>query len=143
METTAQEIFDTVYHHFITNNEPRSVDDHGACKYRDCEGHKCAVGVVVTDEECTGWDNLRITQSDGVSLSKHSLDWLTPSNIVSTAYRPHVTALNTKGKLPERLKPHVRLLSALQTIHDYDRITEEKFKLIASHFDLAMPIRSE
>lgn len=54
---TAQEIFNAVWKHLVTDNAPKSVRKDGeACQYRGADGAKCAVGILVTDEECEGWD---------------------------------------------------------------------------------------
>jgi hypothetical protein len=46
----AQEIFDTVVTHLLTQNE-QSVGMDGECLYRGPGGLKCAVGALITDDE--------------------------------------------------------------------------------------------
>lgn len=55
---TRQEIFNIVWDHLITKDAPKSeVTTAGAkrCAYRGYSGAKCAVGALVTDEECADW----------------------------------------------------------------------------------------
>lgn len=83
----AQEIFDTVVTH-LRGMPHRSMDGVKRA-YRGNGGLKCAVGVIIRDEEYSsdmeGWD---------------------------------VFDLYYHGMLPERLIPHVRLLLDLQELHD-------------------------
>ncbi len=52
---TAQEIFDRVWNHFITEKQPLSfrIDMFGdrGCMYRDAHGNRCAIGVLIPDEQ--------------------------------------------------------------------------------------------
>lgn len=53
---TKQEIFDTVWDWFITQNQPYSVAKDELtgmtkCKYRGPNGEKCAAGIFITDDE--------------------------------------------------------------------------------------------
>lgn len=111
---TAQEIFDLVWDHFVTRKQPLSVGDQGDCLYRGPHGTKCAVGILVSDEECTGWDDVMIG----------------------------VYTLAAKGQLPSRLIPHKNLLVALQDAHDSARIygnLEERLRDLAKRFSLRIP----
>jgi len=65
------------------------VDVRGVCVYRGKNGTKCAVGCLITDEEYK-------REMEGND----------------------VTALNRLGLLPERLIPHLELLSEMQAVHD-------------------------
>ena len=137
---TAQEIFDTVYHHFITNKQPRSTNTFGGCQYRGPNGTKCAVGVLLTDDECAGWDDLKFLTSDnGIYMTTLGLDWM--SSVISSGdFKPNVTYFATMGVLPDRLKPHLALISALQCVHDYNTLlTHDSFKQVSNHFSLAIP----
>jgi hypothetical protein len=85
----AQEIFETVWNHFVVGGAALSKDPFdNACYYRAPDGRKCAVGVLVTDEECRyfGFSSVR--------------------------------TLDIDKKLPARLRPHVDMLVRLQTMHD-------------------------
>lgn len=67
----------------------RPAQVEGSCKYRTPSGLKCAAGCLITDCE----------------------------------YKPEMEGLGVEslcvsGDLPERLKPHVKLLSVLQRVHD-------------------------
>lgn len=66
----------------------RSIGPKGGCKYRGEGGLKCAVGWLLTDEEAAGVEG-------------------------DSAF-----CLMTKGRLPDRLVPHVSLLEYLQEAHD-------------------------
>lgn len=86
---TAQEIFDTVAAHL--RGMPQRSSKGVSCLYRGPNGLKCAVGCLITDEEY-----------------KEEMDYGSSS----------VARLLTQGLLPERLVPHVNLLSHLQHVHD-------------------------
>lgn len=84
---TAQEIFDLVWDHLITKESPKSMKGY-ECMYRGPNGTKCAVGALVTDDECKFWGSL-------------------------SARRLHADKL-----LPKRLQEHLVLLQDLQAAHD-------------------------
>lgn len=89
---SAQEIFAKVYTHFVTNNQPRSMDAGGTlCMYRGEGGAKCALGVLIEDDE----------YDEKMEGADHG-----------------VTFLFDHGMLPARLVPHVRLIQSLQRLHD-------------------------
>lgn len=46
---TAQDIFDTVATHLLTQGK-RSVNEAGGCAYRGVNGQMCAIGVLIPDE---------------------------------------------------------------------------------------------
>lgn len=49
-EATAQEVFDQVKNHLITQNE-QSVNSDGLCVYRNVDGLSCAAGCLISEEE--------------------------------------------------------------------------------------------
>ena len=51
-EHTAQEVFDVCALHLLTQNK-RAVGSGGDCVYRSPCGLKCAIGVLISDEEYT------------------------------------------------------------------------------------------
>jgi hypothetical protein len=51
---TAQELFDTVATHLITQNK-QSLSPDGVCKYRGAGGLKCAIGVLIPDDKYKTW----------------------------------------------------------------------------------------
>jgi len=62
---TAQDVFETVARHLLTQNKKSTQDGH--CCYRGEYGTKCAAGVLIPDERydpkmdsrnSTGWDNI-------------------------------------------------------------------------------------
>jgi hypothetical protein len=89
----AQEIFDTVAKHLAAQGRPAHKGPSSrACAYRAHDGLKCAVGVLILDEEYDpDWDQNTKT----------------------------VTELAAMGKLPTRLMEHCELLGKLQDAHDY------------------------
>lgn len=96
---TQQEIFDTVVRH-LAMMPKRSIHPiitdgrhNPACAYRGVGGLKCAVGVLLEDNECYMEDG---THFDVIPMS----------------------VLAIGEDLPLRLKPHVELLRPLQIIHD-------------------------
>jgi len=51
---TLQSIFDRAWEHFVVNFSPLSVSSSGnRCLYRSPEGHKCAIGLVIDDNDYT------------------------------------------------------------------------------------------
>ncbi len=58
---TEQEAFDKVWAHFVTNGQPVSYEAEGSGlrrrylypKYRDPEGHRCAIGALIPDDQYT------------------------------------------------------------------------------------------
>jgi len=47
---TEQEVFNTVWNHFVVNRGPVSVDANNNCLYRGPDGARCAVGLFIPDE---------------------------------------------------------------------------------------------
>jgi hypothetical protein len=91
MTITEQEIFDQSTLGLIAQGGPSKAKDSPRCLYRGPGGRKCAVGILITDEEYK-------PEMDGDASS--------------------VQCLVDNGLLPERLKPHVHLLCVLQDAHD-------------------------
>jgi hypothetical protein len=94
---TAQEIFTTVWNHFVVNeaalSRPVDASRYGpACLYRGPGGSRCAVGCLITDDE--------------YDVAMDSGDDTT------------VIGLNDRHLLPDRLNPYVDMLSVLQGLHD-------------------------
>jgi hypothetical protein len=83
-----------VRRHLVTERAPKSVRIRAGaerCVYRGRGGTACAVGVLVTDAECAGWD--RRVRNSAMGLKK-------------------------AGALPPRFVAHVTLLQHLQLVHD-------------------------
>lgn len=100
---TAQEVFDKVYAHLLTQNA-KSTNGAGQCRYRGENNRSCAVGCLITDQEYQ-------PSMDGEPFADgHRLD------MTSVQY------LNAHKLLPERLVPHLPLLKSLQNIHDSDDV---------------------
>lgn len=93
-QATAQEVFDQVARHMLTQNAKSYSDSDSTCYYRDPEGRKCAAGCLIADDEYTGWDGL-----EGAS-------WRT---------------LSGRGRVP---LTHMDLIQALQNIHDFREVRE-------------------
>lgn len=77
-EATAQEVFDQVAKHLLTQNKTSYSDDAvGICAYRGSEGLKCAAGCIIADDEYNpsweqqGWTVL--VDSRVVPLKHHDL----------------------------------------------------------------------
>lgn len=131
---TAQEIFDAVWQRFVVEHAPRSVVESAErvmCAYRGPNGTACAVGCLVTDAECAGWDEA--------------------SNTAIYEIASHMG-------LPERLQDHVYLLCDLQSCHDGGELAgvpdedddvevnfetpsarAESLRFVAAKHDLAVP----
>ncbi len=62
-QATAQEVFNQVVDHLLTQNQ-KSYTSHGGCLYRGPDNLKCAAGCLISDEEYrpeweqNGWDVL-------------------------------------------------------------------------------------
>jgi hypothetical protein len=93
--TTAQEIFDVVAEHLLTMPH-RAVSERG-CSYRGYKNVPCAVGRLITDEE------YRLPSGE-------TLDDLIDNSVL---------LLSEQHALPNRLVPHVDLLTSLQGAHDH------------------------
>jgi hypothetical protein len=91
---TAQEVFNTAVERIIAQGRPGFDATHGRCEYRTDGGNKCAVGVLLDDKELA------------YVLSDHAIAMA------------GVNTLHAQGYLPERLSEHIRLLNALQQVHD-------------------------
>ena len=53
-QATAQQVFEHVARHLITQNKKSEDYETQTCKYRDC-GQKCAAGCLMSDEEYSFW----------------------------------------------------------------------------------------
>jgi hypothetical protein len=84
-----QEVFDTVATHLLTQKE-RSVNEYNKCMYRGDGGKMCAVGVLIPDESYD--DRMEFSPVESILERYDALMFL---------------------------KPHMSILSELQTIHDY------------------------
>jgi hypothetical protein len=123
---TAQEIFDRVWTHFVVEGNPRSLGNDGACKYRSSNGAKCAVGVLIPDEDYETW----MDQSASMTAERVLGDARCPASL-------------------RKLKPHRSLLIALQNAHDADhsssdepsprRVDPDGLRVVAKNFDLTIP----
>lgn len=89
MKLTQQEIFTTVVKHLLTQNKTSIDEKHISCLYRGPNGLKCAVGILITDDEYSE------------EMECKSVDVLIDENL-----------------LPERLIEHSYFLQQLQKIHD-------------------------
>lgn len=91
-EVTAQSLFDEIWDWFVVQGKPRSVAyGGGSCAYRGANGSKCAVGVLIRDDEYSD------RMDDGA---------------------PTVGTLADYRLLPSRLVPHLAMLRELQGVHD-------------------------
>jgi hypothetical protein len=113
-ELSDQQIFDAVVLHLLTQNSQCGRDDAGGCAYRSDDNlMACAVGCLLTDEEC----------------SRHGVEG---SNIVG---------LLARKLLPQRLLAHTELLRCLQDIHDDERpgSWRDSLRRLAELRNLTMP----
>lgn len=94
----AQEIFDKVARHLLTQNE-KSISPHASncCAYRGAYGRSCAVGCLISDEDYA-------PVIEGASVCSLLMD--------------------TKLKLPAYFVEHGTLLSQLQLVHDMRTVGE-------------------
>ena len=117
-----QEIFDKVNEHFFQQEVP-ATDELGTCSYRTAEGNKCAVGVLIPDNEYTP-----------------SMERETVAGIVTLVPSLQSVASDSKELL---------LLRRLQRIHDLTAMRREKLngtqtqsemRLAAQEFNLEYKI---
>lgn len=96
---TAQEIFDKVSQHLLSQNCKSLGMRFGdtVCFYRGQDGRKCAIGVLIPDE-----------------LYSSDFENLTIEELLVEEYFP--------AQLREELSPHKELLSELQLVHDNCRV---------------------
>ncbi len=108
---TDQEIFNKVWDHFITQENPRAFM-HYSCCYRRGDGARCAVGIFIPD-----------------ALYSEALEGCTVEEL-----------LNKVPEL-EYLAPNVVLLCALQRAHDVssDASLEKALRYVAATFALEVP----
>ena len=130
---TAQEVFDFVVNHLRTQGK-QAVDRDGDCQYCTPDGLKCAVGCLIPDDK---YDPC----IEGCALLQ--AHFRPSNNNYKIMFAPAIN-INATGtsKLMEIIAeleytPYLKLLSALQRVHDSHLDQCEKyFQLIAKHFDL-------
>lgn len=66
IEGTAQEIFDKVSRHLLTQGEQSVSEDGGKCRYRSPSGLSCAVGCLLPDDVASTCDELRASGIDNL-----------------------------------------------------------------------------
>lgn len=108
-EVTAQEVFNQVARHLLTQKKRSMIG--GACAYRGDNGTMCAAGCLMSDEEAQNINN---------SVESNTVPWiaLVDEKVVT--------------------KKHFDLISQLQYIHDVIKIDEWLKQLIdlAKHYNL-------
>jgi hypothetical protein len=111
---TAQELFDTVAKHLLTQNA-KSRDGGDLCFYRDPNGLKCAVGCLIPDDEY-----------------RPEMENRTVAGMLY--YRPE---LLTRERF-EEIESNIDLLTDLQIVHDDRKIEmwREELRIVANHFEL-------
>lgn len=119
-----QEIFDRVRDHMLAQNARSTASDdvgRSRCAYRGDGGLKCALGCLITDEHYAP------------SLEGLNLEYSVPDNRVRRAVEESLGfALGTD---------EVRLLVALQQVHDRVTVTEDwlhRLALVAATFGLKL-----
>lgn len=114
---TKQEVFDKVWHHFITNGSSPGIGPAGICCYYNASTHnRCAIGILMSEEDARSMPNGSIGQ----------------------------LAFVQSVVVPKVLLP---LLVALQVSHDYYAEASRSFrsdfsedlKRIAATFNLKVP----
>lgn len=103
---TAQEIFDTVARHLIEQGRRAIESYEGNCAYRGVGGTKCAVGVLIPDDQYT-------PQIEGASVAFVNLGRDAGAKL-APARAALKQVLTDLGLLPD----HTALLIDLQRAHD-------------------------
>lgn len=93
LHADAQQLFTTAATHMLQQGKKSTKRHTTSCLYRGPDGLKCAVGVLITDEEY-----------------KPEMEEKT------------VWELCDDDLLPERLRPHAQMLRSLQRIHDDSKV---------------------
>lgn len=107
---TRQQTFDIICNHLLTQNEKSRNGEGGACKYRDRQGNRCAVGVLIPKEKYDSAMEGQIV------------------NCLSS--QVHI--------LMKNLGHDIDLLSSLQVVHDSTEASDwgEHLRLVAKMFGL-------
>ena len=110
---TAQQIFDKVAIHLLTQNK-RAIDEDKICKYRTEDGLKCAVGCLIPDED----------YDPRMELMTFPILFLSPNRQRFPQLHP--------------LHDHISILQELQRIHDRSlpETWKHRLTLLAEQFDL-------
>lgn len=103
-----QEIFNLVIRMLVKQGQ-RSIRSTGECAYRGTNGRKCAVGLLISDEEYT-------PKMEGQAV---------------------YSAPMIKELLPKRLVPHACFLRELQRKHDLDTTWRNRETFIAAFKKIA------
>lgn len=113
---TPQEVFDKVAKHLLTQKAKSQATDNDTCMYRGENGLKCAVGVLIEDDEYSP----RMEMGIGSLLASTQSPGVCPPSVY------------------KRLRPHSMLLKDLQHIHDGDPVEawEKKLKEKAIVYNL-------
>lgn len=119
---TKQQVFDAAVRHLARQGSKcrPGEETKAGCAYRNGDYTKaCAVGALLTDEECR-------------SMDKHYL-----TVPVSSLYANHL--------VPDRIYPHRHLLRELQTVHDCHEVQswERELRYIAEHHGLEPIVLNE
>ena len=112
-----QQVFERIVDHLLAQKEPALNPGKYACMYRGENGKKCAVGVLIPDEEyLSGFEGKDVRE-----------------------LLNHYPRLHTVFDLSEEYDGELRLLVMLQDIHDASEYRvplskPEKFELTNKHF---------
>lgn len=105
---TAQEVFDQVAQHLLTQNQKSLADESPAlCRYRNGSGLSCAAGCLIADDEYQ-------------PATMEKSEWFT---------------LAYKGIVPSH---HEGLISELQAVHDSILVEDwlQELKIVAQRYNL-------
>jgi hypothetical protein len=107
--TREQEAFDKVWRHFVTDGAPPSIliGKSVRCRYRGDGGAKCAVGVLIPDEEYEpGMEGHSATELlyDGVA----SLDGMSELFLIGIQGAHDIAATDTFGPFWEKIERKLR-----------------------------------
>jgi hypothetical protein len=115
---TAQQIFDQVARHLLTQGQRATDPISDGCRYRTFDGRSCAVGCLLTPEEAQAADE------------------------ADTAGVQDLVAFHL---LPARLLGHVELLHQLQQVHDIDEPCDwrAELRVVAEDHQLSAAVLEE
>ncbi len=110
---TAQEVFEQVANHLLTQNQQSSLNSN--CLYRGADNLKCAAGCLIGDDEYTP-------------------EFDTPGKGVGSGW----ISLATRNLVPNN---HQRLISELQHLHD--TVSPTKWKDHLKHFSITHNLNTD
>jgi len=102
-----QSLFDTVAEHLLT--QKIKCENENGCRYMDNEGHRCAIGILLSEEDCMRFDSpskelIKLIEANGIHDPECSIS-------IEDILLARPEALGGAEEYPQ-------LLEDLQSLHD-------------------------